>query len=230
LAQQGQQSYLSDPQRLNAYSYAKDNPISQKDPNGRDAYGINLSAVAEGGLGIFAAGTFSIGIAYVRDPNTGQQYISFPVTTGANSGIFGAYQSFPDTGLLPIVFGAYGGLGVSGSYSPNARKPKDLEGDASSLNINLPYVSMSVQGANTNSPTYTGGPGVKGFGSMSLYPVHTVAPGVSFQTIQNAGSSVLSTASNGFQAIVNQIQAQINPIQAQLNAFVAQQSSQSSKH
>jgi RHS repeat-associated protein len=97
LAQQGQQSYLTDPQRLNEYSYAKDNPISLKDPAGRDAYGINLSAVAERGLGIFAAGTLSVGITYVRDPNTGQQWIAFPVTTGVNSGALGAYQSYPDT-------------------------------------------------------------------------------------------------------------------------------------
>ena len=34
LAQRDQQAYLSDPQRLNTYSYAKDNPITSKDTSG----------------------------------------------------------------------------------------------------------------------------------------------------------------------------------------------------
>jgi hypothetical protein len=169
-------------------------------------------------------------ITYIRDPGTGEQWIAFPITTGVNSGALGAYQSYPNTGALPAVFGAYGGFGVSGSYSPNARKPKDLEGDTSSLNINMPYVSVSVQGAETNSSTYTGGPGIKGLGSMSLYPVHTSAPGVSFRTIQSAASGAVSVASGAFQNIVNNIQAQINAIQAQINAIASQQSGSTNKH
>jgi len=34
LSQQDQQTFLSDPQQLNSYSYGRDNPITRKDPNG----------------------------------------------------------------------------------------------------------------------------------------------------------------------------------------------------
>jgi RHS repeat-associated protein len=34
LSQQSQQRYLSDPQQMNSYSYANDNPITKKDPSG----------------------------------------------------------------------------------------------------------------------------------------------------------------------------------------------------
>jgi RHS repeat-associated protein len=37
LAQQEQQTYLSDPQALNSYSYGRDNPITRKDLNGKQA-------------------------------------------------------------------------------------------------------------------------------------------------------------------------------------------------
>src|SRR6266436_4548739 len=37
LSQQDQQTYLTDPQVLNSYSYGRDNPITRKDPNGKFA-------------------------------------------------------------------------------------------------------------------------------------------------------------------------------------------------
>jgi RHS repeat-associated protein len=37
LSQQDQQTYLTDPQMLNSYSYGRDNPITRKDPNGKQA-------------------------------------------------------------------------------------------------------------------------------------------------------------------------------------------------
>ncbi len=40
LAQQDQQTYLTDPQALNSYSYGRDNPITRKDPNGRQAVAV----------------------------------------------------------------------------------------------------------------------------------------------------------------------------------------------
>ena len=37
LSQQDQRTFLSDPQQMNSYSYGRDNPITQKDPNGNSA-------------------------------------------------------------------------------------------------------------------------------------------------------------------------------------------------
>jgi RHS repeat-associated protein len=39
LSQQDQQTVLSDPQQMNAYSYGRDNPVTKKDPNGNSALG-----------------------------------------------------------------------------------------------------------------------------------------------------------------------------------------------
>jgi RHS repeat-associated protein len=51
LSQQDQQAYLTDPQQLNSYSYGRDNPITRKDPSGRQAETLRTM----GALGTFAA-------------------------------------------------------------------------------------------------------------------------------------------------------------------------------
>jgi RHS repeat-associated protein len=38
LSQQDQQTFLSDPQQMNSYSYGRDNPITKKDPSGRSIW------------------------------------------------------------------------------------------------------------------------------------------------------------------------------------------------
>jgi hypothetical protein len=226
LSQRDQQTYLTDPQKLNSYSYGRDNPVTLKDSDGRQAYGINLNAGAEGGLGLFAAGIFSIGLTYVRNPDTGKASIAIPISFGTNAGFFGAYQSYPDSKTLPTILGVFGGFGPSLSYSPNAKTPQDLAGDQNSLNANIPAVSFSVQGAGTNNPTYTAGPGVKALGSMSSYPVRTWVPySVSTQTVWSNVNMAINRVGGAFQAVVNSIQAQINSIRSQVQKLQAQSSS-----
>src|ERR1700751_4538250 len=50
---------LTDPQTLNSYSYANDNPITKSDPRGRDATTYTIGATAELGFGEYGGGTFS---------------------------------------------------------------------------------------------------------------------------------------------------------------------------
>jgi RHS repeat-associated protein len=66
LAQSDQQTYLRDPQRLNSYSYAKNNLVTLRDTTGKDAVGINVAVGAEGGLGLFGALTFNAGLTLAR--------------------------------------------------------------------------------------------------------------------------------------------------------------------
>jgi len=49
------QQVLTDPQGLNSYSYANDNPIAKSDPLGMLAIGVSYSANAEGGFGAFGS-------------------------------------------------------------------------------------------------------------------------------------------------------------------------------
>jgi RHS repeat-associated protein len=81
-SQQDQQTFLSDPQQLNSYSYARNNPISRKDPNGRSAL--------TGGFD-FSAWNFT-GSAGLNFDQYGIDYyygwgIAAGVHTGANAGI-----------------------------------------------------------------------------------------------------------------------------------------------
>lgn len=215
---------LRTPQALNSYSYALGNPIVNKDPDGREAYGASVTLGAEGGLGLFAAGTLSFGISYVHNPNTGERWISFPVSGGVNSGIFDAYQSYPESNHLPIVLGVSGGLSVGENYSPYANTPKDLEGEESSMNLNIGPYSGSIQGAQTKSPTYSAALGTRGLpiGSMSLYPVKTVAPSISYNAIQTRVQNVTNMTAATYRSAINNIQAQINSIKSQVEKLKSQ--------
>src|SRR5262249_30355105 len=66
-SQQDQQTFLSDPQQLNSYSYAKDNPITRKDPNGNISF---RDLVEYGHLGktAYDTGTFALFPNYTQTP------------------------------------------------------------------------------------------------------------------------------------------------------------------
>jgi RHS repeat-associated protein len=60
LSQKDQQTYLSDPQLLNSYSYGRDNPVTLKDPNGRcPVCLIALGAVEVYGLAMTGVDAYS---------------------------------------------------------------------------------------------------------------------------------------------------------------------------
>jgi RHS repeat-associated protein len=63
VSQEGKNA-LSKPQALNSYGYANDNPLTNKDPLGREAYGVNLGVSGEAGFG-----------ALYRRPNQCRDYI-----------------------------------------------------------------------------------------------------------------------------------------------------------
>jgi hypothetical protein len=55
LSQQDQQTFLSDPQQLNSYSYGRNNPITQKDPGGNSGVAALPFLLPEEVLGSFIA-------------------------------------------------------------------------------------------------------------------------------------------------------------------------------
>lgn len=197
---------LENPQSFNSYSYAEGNPINKKDPEGLEAYGVGITIGAEGGLGVFAGFTFSAGLSYVHNPDTDQRWFAAPVSFGSTAGIFGSSVSYPKSDISPTVMGAYAGAGLNVNYSPNAKTPNDIRGVQTSLNFNIPAASVSIQGGQTNSPTISGGLGVKGVGSGSMYSVQTWAPAVSFSTIKTVTSSMVGS----LQTAINQLQQKTN--------------------
>jgi len=213
---------LTDPQSLNSYSYANDNPITKSDPNGRFALSLNYSANAEEGFGGFTSTYAGGGASFVLNPSTMQAWIVYTSSGANNVGYLKSYQSTPDNGQTPFVLGMYAGKGRSIGVSPNANSPADLVGVQNNINVNVGLLSFSVQGDDTNNPTYSFGAGTPGLGSVSKYAVSTV-PVRSYsvnQAISNAGARV----SNFYQTTIANIQMQVAAIQSKLNAISAQRS------
>jgi RHS repeat-associated protein len=228
LVQRDQQMLLANPQSLNSYLYAEDNPVVKKDPSGRETYTLAWNIGSELGIGVFGGGMISIGVSYVHDPSTGNSWIAFPFSYGSIVGTPSGAIEIPQQGSNPpFVIGAYAGTGPSGSRSPNAKRPEDLYGTADSANYNGPGVSFSVSGGGTDNPTYTLSPGVKGVASVSQYPMTTVPylPSFSVNRIQSAGASAVGSVSSAVQ----QLQAQYVALLAAFNAIVDSQKSSTTK-
>jgi hypothetical protein len=168
------QQNLTDPQTLNSYSYSNDNPIVNKDPDGRIAFSLNYSANAEEGFGGFTS-TYAGGSAsFVFNPSSMQAWVVYTSSAANNVGYLKSYQSTPNNGQVPFVLGMYAGKGRSLSVSPNANSPADLVGVQNSINVNIGVLSFTVQGDDTSNPTYSFGAATPGLGSVSKYPVSTV--------------------------------------------------------
>lgn len=116
---QDQQAYLADPQQLNSYSYARDNPIVKSDPTGR-AFGIDdaLGFVGGGAVGSVAYLLSSLGSqqtptwsgaagSFVTGGVIGWGVVNTPETLGASNAISASIV----TGLIG---GYYGNLTKQG--------------------------------------------------------------------------------------------------------------------
>jgi RHS repeat-associated protein len=223
LTGKSQKSYLADPQLLNSYSYAGNNPIVNKDPDGNFSIGVSYSGNLEGGSGAYSATYGSGNLNLVVDPATRQAYVVQSISGAVNSGYMNQYQSAPDNGKAPFVLGIYGGGGISVNYSPKLTNPNDIQGTQDSINVNIPLVSFNVQGADTDNPTYALGPGAKGVASVSQYPVYTqITRTYSVNQIVNQAKA---QAASYYQAAIASIQAKINAIQAKINELKSNLSS-----
>jgi hypothetical protein len=114
LAAQDQTAFLSDPQQLNAYGYARDNPIINKDPTG-NAFGVDDAAgfLAGGLVGVTTQ--TAISLATQRQfPTRGQLAGSFVtggvigwgvVNTPETLGVSNAVSASITTGLIGGFYG-----------------------------------------------------------------------------------------------------------------------------
>ena len=103
LSQQEQQTYLTDPQVLNSYSYGRDNPITRKDPNGKQAVAaVGIVVAPELAPVLVPAAiitTAVVGTYYATDyllrNNGGMQFIPFS-QQGRAVQLSGPPSLFPD--------------------------------------------------------------------------------------------------------------------------------------
>ena len=72
LSGQSQQSYLSDPQQLNSYSYGRDNPVTLKDPNGQSSVGSWLSNPIGSAFFTTSLGTVAMAAQFDSRPATAE--------------------------------------------------------------------------------------------------------------------------------------------------------------
>jgi RHS repeat-associated protein len=119
---------ITNPQSLNSYGYANDNPIENKDPDGRFSVGVSYNGTLEGGFGVYSATYVSTNLNLVVDPKTRQVYVVQSNSGAVNSGYMNNYQSAPDNGKAPFVLGLFAGGGVALNLSPNLTNPNDIQG------------------------------------------------------------------------------------------------------
>ena len=206
------QNYLADPQQLNSYSYARNNPIRYVDANGRATYevGFNISILALG---------FGGGVRL--EPGVGWQYFSDFPSAGAS---FGGSVKYDPVGKLeqPNVFGGptqvkaeftaatpFGGKSWSfeGDDNHPFRLPKETEARAYGLELGASYSftrsgpihpSVLRKSQIPNQPTISASNG-------------STAPQVSNQSYNS------SAIGQAFYNLYKAIEAKINAIAQQRN-------------
>jgi hypothetical protein len=93
LSQQDQQTLLQNPQQLNSYSYAQDNPTTGEDPSGK--YGEISGTV------VIPGRSFSAGIRF--DENGAHYFLGYGVGSGAEAGVEYAWAPGQDIPLQSQV-------------------------------------------------------------------------------------------------------------------------------
>jgi hypothetical protein len=222
---------LSNPQALNSYGYANDNPITGKDPNGRQyadfsgSYTVPVYGVPIGPT-----------VGFYLTPGTGDPYVYFGVTVAGRPGPSGSIMyspsGSPSEGWGGSISGFTRGLGgqvgysqdsngkfrpsgeagigtagVSGSITYTVQLGKLLDYIGGPLeNVTTPMTYNSTKQKNISSPK-----------QQSFGFAQNSTRGPSAQSRQN------SAGSQSFAQQVASIQAQINSIQAQINQIKASQ-------
>jgi RHS repeat-associated protein len=219
------QQNLRDPQSLNSYAYANDNPITKSDPTGKcaeDACAVEALAVtapvwmptaSAWGASVMsgiAAGTAYIGTdILVSKSNPGQRFIPFSQQPGRQVTL---PSNLPDPidpwdGWKPgdpkdWKTWANAGLGVVGAATGVYELAKELPNNNNWGSPNgtwSPLPPIVIQGSTTYYRNYSG---LLTRGPQSANGGHASGPN-----------------SSSFNAQVDSIQAQINSIQAQVNAI-----------
>src|SRR5882672_636875 len=125
------QQMLTDPQSLNSYSYANDNPTTKSDPTGRTYLELSAAGTFQGwsgsigvradlyGINVFAAGGVGVGSA------------GYPISAALSSGNLSRKTETTMTagGDAAYLFGL--GISGSGTYQPSTYSVTNKSGDVS---------------------------------------------------------------------------------------------------
>ena len=224
LSQQDQQTFLSDPQQLNSYSYGRDNPITKKDPNGNSAaaaFGLapllDVEALS-GPVGWAALGLTSVVAgAYVLSDLGQANWETFQLVSGQGNNTEPEFNGKLSPGMWGKLVRA--GLVVGGSA---------YFFEQSGLYKYLEAATPASSGARMPSPVMVTG--------LTQYFPSTVNDTQGNTFYRNSSGLLSSTpptqtasSASSYSAQVASIQAQINQIQAQVNAIAQSRSSSPSR-
>jgi hypothetical protein len=184
-----QTTILSDPQMLNAYSYARNNPITMSDPSGLWAIAITGSLGAEIGAGPGIGGTFGGGWAYASGkssgPEVGAVWNSGYIIGGDGASGRVGWQTAGDTksNKGTGILGGYAGFGIGFSFSRSANTIEEIAPNGVSMqtNYNIPGFKLNTKNISVpgvtkpegSAPTFNIGLGC--CASISTYPVSTIS-------------------------------------------------------
>jgi RHS repeat-associated protein len=177
---------LTDPQSLNSYSYANDNPIVKSDPTGRIAGIDDAISFGVGGLinlGIYGAGSRSSS----QSMTWGGAFGAF--LTGGIMGV--AIDNAPETGgssiAATVAAMKYAGqVGAGAGFLGNALQQSiDVRNGAQSGGLNWPALALSPVQSATSAAFFEG-------------------------TLPSASIPMLSSGRNSFNAIGKSIRTQFN--------------------
>jgi hypothetical protein len=168
--------YLASPQAMNAYSYSSDNPISYKDPDGKQLVPIIFAAIAAYGYAQTAIDAYD---AYITDYKYSNQF-SKPekMQSAANFGV-DLFTMGVSSGAKKIGMEACGvSLDVIGTASGVLQTLDGIKRKDQSIQVTMPGTS----GNNLNLPRFTGG----GYSNPSFYSFNSNVYSSSPQTRYNA--------------------------------------------
>ncbi|OGZ44721.1 MAG: hypothetical protein A2756_04670 [Candidatus Ryanbacteria bacterium RIFCSPHIGHO2_01_FULL_48_27] len=172
-----QAEFLRDPQMQNSYSYARNNPINMKDPEG--LWGAFFQGDVSGAAGLFSgfAGQGSVGGGLVTGGNPFTDTTDIGGYTSYGGLVGGGWHSTTLEGSVsgPNNYGVFGASGgVSGGVTfTNATRMSQLQGRGVTNTLTLGIGSISWSVSKSGVWTISIAAGLEPAISFSVYPTDT---------------------------------------------------------